>query len=1153
MWPLALGIGPQYYNNALYIFVTLIIAPKKYQVVELNNIVLTGIAMKSKSSQLEARLRSGSRLFKLLPAILMLGYSLESQMTDNQSSARSQVISRITNGLTYQVNQLGRSTMSDLSAPSRASLAISTDTDDYFMQMLDPYATALHAAPAAISDSLAEPLSGVQATGGPPTESRRAIGDIFFDPLEIDLTTKPMLPFVRSISTPDEPMDEYGPQRKSRRHSKSASSSGARDSGSRTRPVHGKSRSSPRGKKPDTPRNDPKGKTDAKVIALEQEITNLRAQLGDECDQREDAEKAVAFERAIGKDALQTAEAAGRNASHAHDMETAINQSVLREVGQRRDEFKHIAQQLEAQILTERQASQRQLQLQVAECNKLREERVSAAAAELTSREKFESQRQALLNAIAAASSESDRAAMLQEGNANLTAYLAERDTQLREALAVAKKFDTHAGDGGVLAESNREAATTELVRHVKNQENAMNMLEGTCANLRGEVNQLKLDSAKLKQPRTQVEQYNERHKNEIEQLRARFMEEIQKAVKRIEDLQSRVKILKDKNQTLAGDAMEKDNEVMLLREDVSRLTQRVIAERAKDPPPGTTSALRKSATEFVPRENTPKEPPNKAESSKVYQEALAALEGVTDAWPEENDSDGLSESDGDDGTSFDRPDSVGNSAGDNQPPPSPAHAGGGAPVGPPPSALRTPQIAPAATQQPGLAPADAVGYSSRVKEVKVPRFPKINELKTFYAKLGRNLWSASHFTDRAEIKWLGESLTKSYEELEDSGEARFSHLDALLSQSLEKILPSDLYRTFQAKSEAALDTGGCVNGRQICWLICNYYKTSSHMTMIYSYQHLDSLKWYGDHRVPEFRHQWLRLVDNLKDPLGEETLRDMLATKISESRIAFKDDMNHYNRERGKSRMTKVDSPDYSYVYLLGIMERHCCDQLENRQLDALKAGISPGKAGGGYDDDQHPGAPAEAKTAKRRARREANKKNKADANAANQPTQKPPDVPATPAKGTGGKGKSRDRSRGPSTGKGGGNEAKGGKGKGICWNHQNFLQGNTQTDCKWGGQCSFNHDVKLSKKEFGEMRKPSKSPSAGNRQGGKGNAKDGASPLYTVNKDGIKIPSCCRKHYAGSCDNHERYGAVCMFRHLTKAAYAAEYKGLNGVLPPP
>ena len=43
---------------------------------------------------------------------------------------------------------------------------------------------------------------------------------------------------------------------------------------------------------------------------------------------------------------------------------------------------------------------------------------------------------------------------------------------------------------------------------------------------------------------------------------------------------------------------------------------------------------------------------------------------------------------------------------------------------------------------------------------------------------------------DREEVRWFNETEGKTFEQLSDSGDERFHHLDALLAESLVKILP---------------------------------------------------------------------------------------------------------------------------------------------------------------------------------------------------------------------------------------------------------------------------------------------------------------------------------------------------------------------------
>ena len=82
-----------------------------------------------------------------------------------------------------------------------------------------------------------------------------------------------------------------------------------------------------------------------------------------------------------------------------------------------------------------------------------------------------------------------------------------------------------------------------------------------------------------------------------------------------------------------------------------------------------------------------------------------------------------------------------------------------------------------------------------RPKSATAPSFPNIAQLQNWKSALARNLVAASVVSpmDRKEVQWLNETEGKTFDQLSESGEERFHHLDALLAEALMKVLPKGL------------------------------------------------------------------------------------------------------------------------------------------------------------------------------------------------------------------------------------------------------------------------------------------------------------------------------------------------------------------------
>ena len=152
-------------------------------------------------------------------------------------------------------------------------------------------------------------------------------------------------------------------------------------------------------------------------------------------------------------------------------------------------------------------------------------------------------------------------------------------------------------------------------------------------------------------------------------------------------------------------------------------------------------------------------------------------------------------------------------------------------------------------------------------------------------AKLGRSLWTISQYYDRAEVKWLNESTKKTFEELKDSGEDRYVYLDALLAIALEKVLPPGLYRQFDRLCVKLGKTDETITGRQMIWMIHDYFRTNGHMNVVYGYKHLLALVWMGGKKMDLFIDKFDLILEHMNDAhLGDEATRDILYEKMTNS-----------------------------------------------------------------------------------------------------------------------------------------------------------------------------------------------------------------------------------------------------------------------------
>ena len=409
------------------------------------------------------------------------------------------------------------------------------------------------------------------------------------------------------------------------------------------------------------------------------------------------------------------------------------------------------------------------------------------------------------------------------------------------------------------------------------------------------------------------------------------------------------------------------------------------------------------------------------------------------------------------------------------------------------------------------------ISSSRRPKQVNAPKFPSISTITTWLTKLSKNLVAASVIDDRKEVAWLMEVKEKTFDDLADSGEDRFAALDSLMIGSLEKTLPADLARTYNEKSEEALKNNDILMGRQLVWMILNYFKTANYLSMVYSFDTLMEITWYGDARVSEFRHQWNRIVDNMQERLDDRALRDILYKKMEKSAL-FAADLAHYRREKAKSMTTEGAKEDYSLTFLKGCMDRHIMEQLEEKQVAARKAGVRLGKTGNPEVEDTTPATPAKGGGKGAPKPKPKSKQAKAKGTSTGTASERRPSVGSQHSEG-------RGRAETP---------------KGLCYYYNAGLRGGKA--CRRGDKCTWVHG-RMSDEEF--KRTPEPKSSRTNSPAPKKKAEPGRT--WRLAKDGRKIPICCMEFKnTGKCVKKDK-GTCTWERHITKEVYDKEQKVLD------
>jgi hypothetical protein len=200
---------------------------------------------------------------------------------------------------------------------------------------------------------------------------------------------------------------------------------------------------------------------------------------------------------------------------------------------------------------------------------------------------------------------------------------------------------------------------------------------------------------------------------------------------------------------------------------------------------------------------------------------------------------------------------------------------------------------------------------------------------------------------DRKEAQWLNETEGKTFEQLSDSGEERYHHLDALLAEALVKVLPKGLMMRVQQKEIAALRSNNCITGRQVLRMVYDWLRTDEHMSLVYGHAGLMEIPWMGDRAqdMQKFLGVW-GSVSTISPRSSLTGSSGACCTGACCCSVALKEDLAHFRREKAKGE----GAENYTYSFLRKSIERFIANDRQDKNLadrqHALRQAAS-GKAG--------------------------------------------------------------------------------------------------------------------------------------------------------------------------------------------------------------
>jgi hypothetical protein len=133
------------------------------------------------------------------------------------------------------------------------------------------------------------------------------------------------------------------------------------------------------------------------------------------------------------------------------------------------------------------------------------------------------------------------------------------------------------------------------------------------------------------------------------------------------------------------------------------------------------------------------------------------------------------------------------------------------------------------------------------LEKVTVPKFPTVTNVRQWHNGVARGLVLAGGRTDHKEIQWINEVLKTGAKvgDFASSGEPRFATLDIKLYAAVLAVI-KDGNRTLATKvsslEEAEISKGGILKGRQLVFLVHDWFKLNPDMKPLYGLHEITDL-----------------------------------------------------------------------------------------------------------------------------------------------------------------------------------------------------------------------------------------------------------------------------------------------------------------------
>ena len=352
----------------------------------------------------------------------------------------------------------------------------------------------------------------------------------------------------------------------------------------------------------------------------------------------------------------------------------------------------------------------------------------------------------------------------------------------------------------------------------------------------------------------------------------------------------------------------------------------------------------------------------------------------------------------------------------------------------------------------------EALVSSKAYERLEVPALPKPGKVDQWLQHIAESLVRSGGYSDDKELAWLFEVKTATAESLAIlSSSSRFQKADIALAAKVESVImksEASLRQQMQLRKVALQRTEfRILKGRELIWMVLDFFKLNKDMAPYYDYQDIGGQKWKGDDNIEAFYREHLEILQGMRHELPEPIVRRLLYDQVRQSkRLAIP--LHLWDAlpegDAGKTHST-----------LLAILAKRVGeDQMEKNWTHRAKAPNA---------------APAQAGTG--------NKKKKKKGNGAAPAQQSDAAAPA-PAPKAKAKAKAKGQGKGKGTG-GSGNPSISSDSK-FCFK---FLQGS----CTEGANCKFLHVSESQKAGLIRAVSPNTASRSNNNNSKGGKAKGG------------------------------------------------------------